>query len=172
LAKAKPQDMDNRRAIANCRRIIADVLAAAGETDEAIESYNAARQALAELVRHNPDVPDYAADLAGVQMNLGDQLRQSGDLPSALDELLAAATALEILCEGESSVPRRQRDLGVALRAAGEVLMDLDRPDEARAKLEASREVLSRLVREQPADPTYAAELKATSDALAELDAI
>jgi serine/threonine-protein kinase len=172
LATAKPHDMEIRRFLANCRRILADVQAAAGDTDKAIENYHLARQSLSELVLRNPDVPEYAADLAGVQMNLGDHLRQKTDLPAALEELQAAAATLTTLSEQETALPRHQRDLGVALRATGEVLLELDRVDEARQRLKASQDVLSRLVREQPADASYAAELKATEDALAELDAI
>ena len=172
LVASTPQDMDNRRRQANARRLIADIQAAAGDDAAAIDSFQQAREALRELVAHNPDVPDFAADLAGVQLNLGAQLQASGDAAGALAEMLAAVETLRTLNERDAPTPQHARDLGVALRACGELLVELDRRDEARTRLEASREVLSRLVREHPANADFAGELKATVDALAEFDAI
>jgi serine/threonine-protein kinase len=172
LAERQSQDLENHRRLALCRRLVAGVKAAAGDADAAIDFYEQARDALEELERRNPDVPDYAADLAGVRMDLGDFLHAQGELRGALVEMSAAVDGLRKLVEREAAVPRRQRDLAVALRAAGEILGALDRRDEARGRLGESKSLLEQLVREHPTDAVYATELQLTAEALAVLDAI
>jgi len=118
-------------------------------------------------------VPEYAADLAGVQMNLAQLLdAEQADAAGALEEMLAAIELLRKLADKATAVPRQRCDLGVALRAAGQLLIKLDRAGEARPPLEESKQLLQDLVREHPGEGAFAAELKLTADALAELDAI
>jgi serine/threonine-protein kinase len=172
LAEASPADFENRRKLAISHRMLGDAQAASGDGESAIESYEIARESLGELVARNPNVPEYAADLAGVRMNLAQQLDQGGDADGALDEMLAAVTLLRKVTATSSSVPRRQADLGVALRAAGQLMGRLDRQDEARAHFEESKRVLQALVREHPGEPSYASELQLTAEAIGELDGI
>ena len=172
LAELDPKDLESRRRMANCLRMLADAKSASSDDEEALASYREARTALAELVLRNPDVPEYAVDLAGVEMNLAVALRSSDDLPGAIAEMSAASEALRRVAGLLSASPRNRRDFGVALRAEGQMLAELDRREEARKRLEESKEVLSKLVREFPGDAANSTELGITVDALRELDAI
>lgn len=172
LADLVPGDLDNRRRLAIAHRILGDVQGAAGDVDAALESHHTARAELERLSANNPDVAAYVADLAGVQMNLAQQLYDTGDRRRALDEVQAAVTALRKLAKREAALPRHHRDLGVALRFAGQLLAEENQVEEARASLEESEELLQALARQYSGESSYAAELKATVDLLAELNAI
>lgn len=172
LAELSPADLENRRKLAISHRMLADALATSGDGEAAIESYERARTALGELAAGNPDVPEYAADLAGVRMNLAQQLDVDGDAAGALAEMLAAVELLRKAAGKPTAPPRRRCDLGVALRAAGQLLARQSQRDEARRHLVQSKEVLERLVREHPGETLYAGELQLTADALGELEGI
>lgn len=172
LAEDGPADLENRRKLAISHRMLADAKAASGDGDSAIQSYELDRAALRELVARNPNVPEFAADLAGVRMNLAQQLDVGGDAKEALEEMLAAVELLEKVTARESSLPRQRADFGVALRAAGQLLGRLDRRDEAREHLEKSKSVLQTLVREHPEEALHASELQLTVDAIGELNGI
>jgi eukaryotic-like serine/threonine-protein kinase len=177
LYKLEPNDLVNRHQLANCRRMIADAKTAQDEPAEedllaAMELYEQAREELRELSVRNPDVPEFAADLAGVRMNLGAQWQATGKLDDALEELSGAVEQLRSLAENHTGVPRYRRDLGVSLRAAGQVLAELDRREEAREWLQESQQVLEKLVREHPQDAGYTEALQETLESLEELDAV
>jgi tetratricopeptide (TPR) repeat protein len=167
-----PGDLGNRRRLAICHRMLGDVRTAAGDADAAIESYHVARDGLGELSRKNPDVPEYAADLAGVRMNLAQLLDASGNSDGAMAEIDSAIEALQGLVDRGAASPRQQCDHAVALRFAGQLLHRANQADKAREQLLQSEALLKELVREHPSDATFAAQLKQTADALAELDAI
>jgi serine/threonine-protein kinase len=171
LAKLEPNDLVNRHQIALCRRMIATAKEV-GDDDEAIELFEQARDELRELSLRNPEVPEYVADLAGIEMNLGARLEAMGQAEAALRELESGAGHLRSLVDQHVAVPRYRRDLGVALYAAGKVLAGLDRRDDARTRLEESKTVLERLVRENPSNVGYGNDLQATLEALEEVDAI
>jgi tetratricopeptide (TPR) repeat protein len=172
LAELEPNDLVNRHQIAICRRMIADAKADGDETDGAVELYEQARNELRDLALRNPDEPEYAADLAGVEMNLGLQLQLMGEHEPALAEFTAASDQLRVLVAKRAAVPRYRRDLGVALRAAGQLLTELDRRDDARRRLAESKAVLEVLVREHPGDEGFAKDLQLTLEALEEADSI
>jgi tetratricopeptide (TPR) repeat protein len=172
LAKMEPNDLVNRHQAANCRRMIADVKAAGNESDAAIELYEQARDELRDLSLRNPNVPEFVADLAGVEMNLGAQLQLQGQLEAALIELTVAGDQLRGLVDKGAAAPRHLRDLGVALRASGQLLVELDRREDARERLTESKTVLEKLVREHPDEEQYATDLQLTIEALDELDAV
>jgi tetratricopeptide (TPR) repeat protein len=172
LADREPQDFDIRRRLALCYRMLGDVLASSSDLDEAVVQYELARDELVPLVERNPDVPDYAADLAGIRMNLGAQRQGQGDLAAALEEMEFAAELLRTITAGAAPTPRYRRDLGVALRATGQILMELDRTDDARERFNESRAILEQLATEHPTEESYATELELTQRVLAELDSI
>ncbi|MCC6492336.1 MAG: protein kinase [Pirellulales bacterium] len=172
LASDTPADLGNRRRLAICLRLVGDLKAADADAEAAIESYQRARDSLGELATQNPSVPQYVADLAGVRMNLAQQLDATGDAPAALREVEAAVDGLRGLSERAAALPRQRCDLGVALRFAGQLEARAGRVDEARSYLAESKQVLQALVREHPGESTFATELQLTADALSELDAI
>ncbi len=170
LVGEAPADFEQQRRLAICQRMLGDVKAASGKGPEAIKSYEQAGGTLAEIAARNPNVPDYAADLAGVRMNLAKQLEDAGDNERAIGEFDAAIDGLRKLVEHQTATPRQRSDFGVALRAEGELLAKLDRKDEALGRLDESKRVLELLVREHPNVPSYAAELKLTSDLFGEVN--
>lgn len=172
IAEKAPEDFENRRKLAVAMRMLADLQAAAGNPEEAVAGFERARAILGELNALNPRVPDYAADLAGVEMNLAMQLDLDGDTDRALESLTAAIERLQKLAAQGDASPRQRGDLAAALRAFGELARKLERVDEARDRLMQSRELLQQLLREHPEDPRYAADLRLTDELLAELDAI
>ena len=84
----------------------------------------------------------------------------------------SAVKLLQKLHDAGEASPRHQGDLGVALRASGELLASIHRTDDARANLYQSQKLLQELVRLYPDEPQFAAELKLTDELLAELDSI
>ena len=172
IADETPEDFENRRRLALCQRMLADVEASSGNAEEAVAAFEQARQTMQELTDRNPSVPEYAADLAGIEMNLGLQLNADGEAAGALASMSAAVDRLRALNVAGAASPRQRADLGVALRAAGELLSKLERIDEARKQLHESEQILQQLVREHPGDARYAAELRLTSELIAELNAI
>ena len=79
IADETPEDFENRRRLALCQRMLADVEASSGNAEEAVAAFEQARQTMQELTDRNPSVPEYAADLAGIEMNLGLQLNADGE---------------------------------------------------------------------------------------------
>jgi len=172
LLELDRNDMANEHRVARCHRILGDVKASADQPEEAIAFYERAQLALEALFVRNPDVPVYLADLAGVYINLGQQLQllqRGSEALAALDE--ASDLLRELVIEFEM-VPRYRRDLGVALRAAGKLLSADGQFDESRRRLKESKTVLEQLVRQHPSEVAYAAELTQTFDALATVDSL
>jgi hypothetical protein len=66
---------------------------------------------------------------------------------------------LQELADYVESVPRYRLDLGIALREGGKILATLGQLDEARAQLENSRSILSRLISEDPANEHFTQQL-------------
>jgi len=169
LVESAPDNMNYPRYLAACQRMLAD-LNSAENHEQAITFYRQAQETLELLHRRNPDVLDYAADLAGVYLNLGWQLQSEGQNEEALKSMQQAAEVLRALAGDVQTVPRYRLDLGIALREAGKILATLGKPQEARSQLEDSRIALSQLVSEDPANEHFTQELALTMDALAGLD--
>lgn len=165
----QPGDIANHSRLASCRRTLADINAAQGDTQAAIDEYQAAAGLMTQLVVRNPSVPSYAVDLAGVRMNLGGLLRVIGDTEEALEQMELAVELLEPT-EGETPSPRRRRDLGVAFREAGRLLVELGEREEGLRRLHQSRDAFKALVREHPGQADYTHELSNTSEAIQEAD--
>lgn len=171
LVDEEPQVWQHRRRLSLVKRLLGDLAAQAGNVDQAVDFYRDARDENEKLVRDNPSVPEYATDLAGVLMNLGALQSQSFDTDRALANFEQAATLLATLASDPDAVPRYQRDLAAAQRAAGQVLAAMGRTDEARERLNASRDVLQGLVRRFPESADYADQLGQTFAAMTALDA-
>lgn len=169
LVESAPDNMNYPRYLAACQRMLAD-LNADEQPEKAITFYRQAQKNLEYLHLRNPDVLDYAADLAGVYLNLGQQLQLQGQTEAALDSMQQGAEVLQELAGHVQSVPRYRLDLGIALRETGKILATLGQLDQARVQLEDSRVTLSRLVSEEPANEHFTQQLGLTMDALAGLE--
>jgi serine/threonine-protein kinase len=170
LHDSAPNDLENTRRLANCRRLIADLRVSAGEAKEAVAIYEQASELLEPLVERNPGVREYAADLAGVDMNLAAAQQELGEIAQAATLANQAVDLLERDFSDAPS-PRQRRDLGVACRSAGQLAALAERRDEAETRLRKAKEILAELVRQFPDDEDFAAELQRTVEALAALGA-
>jgi tetratricopeptide (TPR) repeat protein len=162
--------MNYQHYLAACLRMLGDLKLSERQNEESVSYYRQSQEILEQLSRRNPDVLDYAADLAGVYLNLGVQLQQLGEWDDALVSIDESARLLEALAQQRETVPRYRADLGLAQREAGKLLAAVGRTAEARTRLEQSRTNLSRLVSEDPANESYTAELALTMDAQAGLE--
>lgn len=167
LDKAEPGDVSTLSQLASCHRALAEVYSKQNKLDASVAEYEQAAELMTRLVMRNPEVPAYAVDLAGVRMNLGDLLVVSGEPEEALVEMLGAIELLDVPPE-ESPSARQRRDLGVILREAGRLMIELDQPEEGMQRLARSEQVFKMLIREHPGDPEFTAELSKTSEAILE----
>ena len=171
LLQQDPDDLGNQRRLAACNRMIGDFRAGEGRAEDAVAFYQKAVEVLEPLHLRHPFVPEYAIDLAGAYMQMGEQLRTLDQTDRALAVLTKAVTRLRNLPEESAQVASNARDLGIALRATGQLLRATGRLEEARSQLEESREVLSRLVRADSTDELSLTALDLTLGALAEVEA-
>ncbi|MEN1679953.1 MAG: serine/threonine-protein kinase [Planctomycetota bacterium] len=167
IAEAAPRDAEKRLRLAQTRRLIALVRQSEGDPAAAAEAYRQAADSLRPLMERNPDVVAYAANLAGVQMDLAGQLAGAGDRAAALEEIEAAVASLTRVRDGLT--PQLRRDLAVAYRFWGEQLAAANNPEAAAAKLKQSRDELIDLLEDQPGDDALLGELSKTDAALAEI---
>ena len=170
LSKESPNQMNFRRDLAVCQRMVGDLKAQSDQTEEAIEYYQTAQNALEDLRLRNPDVLEYASNLAGVYMNLGLQLERQTQAEPALLYREQAVELLRELSEEAATVPSYRLDLGIALRAAGNLMAEAGRLQAARTRLQESKTALAKLVSDDPSNEQYAIELGLTIDRLAGLE--
>jgi len=171
LLETDPTDMDHRRKLAACQRMLGELLGQLGDSKQAIEHFARAEAALAELRARNPDVLEFTSDLAGVHTLTGRALGNEGELDDALASLDQAIQLLQGIITQAPAVPRYRLDLGNAQREAGKVLAEAERADQAIVRLEASRTVLAQLVKEAPSNEKYTSALLETNDELARVTA-
>jgi len=169
LLKASPSQLTYKRNLAACHRMLGDLWVLRNSRDQAIESYETAREALEELQTRNPDVLEYSSNLSGVYMNLGLQLKRRGDVEKALQYMEQAVELLRELTEQAAQVPNYRLDLGVALREVGNMLANAGEIELAGDRLQESKSALSKLVSDDPVNEKYSTELGLTIDAIAGL---
>lgn len=172
LLEIEPDDMNNRRKLAVCQRMVGQFQSDVGNSEQAIEYYQRAEETLVELRMRNPDVLEFASDLAGVYQHLGLELTAQSDHQAAIGWLEEAVYLLQELAEQADPVPRFQLDLGECLRELGKLRALVEQPEQAIESLEQSRQVLSELLKQDPTNVDYAAQLQMTSDELARVTAL
>jgi len=171
LLELAPADMNNRRRLAVCHRMVGQLQSNLGNSDKAIEYFERAKLKLAELRMRNPDMLEFASDLAGVYLHLGLELAKLQQIESSLDSLDEASELLYALIEQAETVPRFRLDLGRCLRESGKLLAKAGQSDKAIARFQESTAVLSQLVKAEPSNEKYTSELLETSDELARVTA-
>lgn len=167
LLELDPGDMNNRRKLAVCHRMVGQFQSDVGNAEQAIEYYRRAQQTLEDLRMRNPEILDFASDLAGVYQHLGLELSRQGQNEAALQSLELAVELMQELSEQAESVPVFRLDLGECLRETGKLLAATEQFSAAKERLTESQRVLSELVKEDPTNEDYAAQLQLTSDELA-----
>ena len=167
LLELDPADMNNRRKLAACHRMVGEFQSELGNSATAIQFLRRAEQTLIELRIQNPDMIEFTSDLAGVYQHLGLEQSNQDNNEAAIRSLNEAIELMQQLTEEAPAVPVFRLDLGECLRDAGKLLAATEQFDDAQAKLEASRTILADLVKEDPTAEDYAEQLQATNDELA-----
>ena len=170
LLDSEPNEMSHQRNLALCLRGVADLKISADESAAAVEYLRRAQEILEELQLRNPDVHNYAAELAGVHINLAVQLLQEGQHEQGLAAAERAVALLRDLTQLAETVPAYRLDLGIALRTRGKLLAAAGDKEAARGEFAESKAILSQLLQENPASDLYAEELGLTVTAAEELD--
>ena len=171
LLQLDPADMNNLRKLAVCHRMVGQLKSDLGDSDKAIEYYERAEQTLAELRLRNPEMLEFASDLAGVYLHLGLELAKQQQAEPAVDALDEAIDLLHELIKQAETVPQFRLDLGRCLRESAKLLATANQPDEAIARLQESTAVLSQLVKTEPSNEKYTSELQQSNDELARVTA-
>lgn len=165
VVERDPADLDNRRLLSICYRLLGDLLSTS-DVAAAREWYGKARSRLKPLADQNPDVIDYQADLAGLELNRGYLDSDDGQSTAAVAAFSAATEILTPLGTGQDALPRYRRDLAVALRALGSEQIVAGLRDQGIANLQRSRDEFTQLSKDFPDDPDYAQQLQEIAEAL------
>lgn len=147
-----PRDFPTQQRLATCYRMLADRLLAVPDLPQAIEHYNDARSILDVLAIRNPDIPEFSAALAAVQLNLSEAARRHGQPQAAMSELQGAIELFAALATSYQEIPDYRRNLAISLRAMAAIQTDQGSLDEASQNLRAAKSLLEGLLKELPQD--------------------
>jgi tetratricopeptide (TPR) repeat protein len=117
---------------------------------------------LKNLRIRNPDVLEYMAELAGVELNVAEQHLSQKQSEQAIDILNQAEKKLSQLVKREPDSPRYQRDLAAARRTRAKIHVGGQQYLQALQELGQARQILEDLVQRYPTDEDYADQLKQT----------
>jgi tetratricopeptide (TPR) repeat protein len=112
-----------------------------------------------ELVRDFPDVPGYRRNLAIDYLNLGGQLKATGDEGEGDRSLRKALEIYQTLLNQFPSVPSYRQEMAQGLHYFGDSLRWRDRIQEALPMLRQSSDLIGRLVKEFPRNASYRKDL-------------
>lgn len=167
LRKDEPHEMSHQRNLALCLRGEADLKASSNESAAAIDYFQQALELLEGLKLRNPEVHSYAFELAGVYINLASQLQAQEEYVAGITAAQRGVNLLVELTSLADSMPTYRRDLGIAHRLLGDLLLAHGDAVAAEQELLASKAVFSQLLSENPGNEMYAKELGLTMDRLA-----
>jgi serine/threonine-protein kinase len=159
-----PRDAANEQRLATCYRLLADRRLAIPDIAGAADYYEKARARLDTLTIRNPDVPDFAAALASVYLNLAEAERRREQPKVALPALQSAAQILGKLVSTEDGASKYRLDFAVTLRTLAEIQIELDQSDAARRNLVAAQEQLAKLAEQHSDDEDVARQLAEITD--------
>ncbi len=171
LLELDPADMNNRRKLAVCHRMVGQFQSDVGDSEKAIEYLQRAKQTLIELRFQNPDILEFTSDLAGVYRHLGLELANQQDNEAAIGSLDQAIELMRELTDLAPSVTSFQLDLGESLREAGKLYAAAEQFESAKERLEQSQVVFSELVKSDPTNEDFGTNLQITNDELARVSA-
>jgi tetratricopeptide (TPR) repeat protein len=154
LVDAHPSDRAYQRALAETHDAFAIFLMSTGKLAEGMAERRKAR-ALWLAAPADPSDWEGQAALALSYGNIGGTYSRVDLLPEALESLEAGLAIYQRLLDANPSVTKFQEESSVYGLVAGEVLMKLGRPVEARAALERSRDMHKRLVELNPGGVYY-----------------
>lgn len=165
VVQRDPADLENRRLLSICYRLLGD-LASVDDVAAARSWYEKARARLKPLAEQNPEVVDYQADLAGLELNRGYLDSDDGKSEAAIVAFAEACRLFAPLGEAASALPRHRRNLAMAWRALGAEQVQAGQREMGLANLRRARDELQKLMTEFPDDPDYAQQLQEVNDAI------
>ena len=162
LVKLQPQDMTLQYDLAVGYRLLGDLRAKEGASEESNAAYAQSIDTLTRLVERNPDVAEYASVLAGFYMNFGSRQKATESLAS----FEQARDLLQALVDKYPDNPQFRRDLAVTHRSLAGLESAAGHADKAKAYLKSSLDALIALVKQFPANAEYASQLAETQAAI------
>jgi eukaryotic-like serine/threonine-protein kinase len=138
---------------------VGDMLSATGDTNGALEQRRLAAALMERLAAANPDDQDHVRQLGISYFKLGNQLGNPnypnvGDTAGALDQLRRAADVFRSATARYPSNATIRRNLAIADSAVSDVLLALDRRDEALATQRQALATFESLAAADPANAT------------------
>jgi tetratricopeptide (TPR) repeat protein len=149
--------------------ILADMDAAQGARQRAMQGYRAAAAYLLRAMKAEPHNVSRQRDFARSQERIGDLLAAQGDWPGALDRFRKSLGIRAYLAKQDPAGPERQRDLLRHHRKIGEILTARGDVEGAVQSYRAAHAILEKLSAEAPADLECRFELAASFERLAAL---
>ncbi len=151
LARVNPLDQKARQQVADCARLQADVKFSAGNLEDALPLYQAARPIMQSLAEKNPSVPDYQVGLAEIYISLGELEYARGGSEENMLGLFEKAHALLLqLGNRRLEHPRYCSDYIVTLAALYRMHPDAARRRETLGELKQFRDELAQAVEQSP----------------------
>jgi tetratricopeptide (TPR) repeat protein len=156
LVAKDPGRAEWRRLAANAAAHAAEVLFWAGEIPRAVELAHAAIEATAKLAAAEPDNNGLHTDLIRLYMDLGDSLRQRGDLDEAEKAYHAWLAEAEARARREPNNPDWQRLLAFGHQRLADDFMIREQPEEAAKEYRIEADIGERLLAADPGNGLYA----------------
>lgn len=148
IERLTPGTLGNRLALARTRISVADVATSAARAQDALDHYEQA----AAMLEAMPDTELAVLDtLSFVYGRLGHTLRNMGRNEEALERFLLSLGFAERIMERDPE-SKDYRSVGVALNEAGQTLIRLGRPGEAREYLERAMRIRAEAAANEPHD--------------------
>ncbi len=166
LVLSNPTDLMNLHRQAICRRLLADLLFASGQFEEAASLNAAAFDQSSELVRANPSVVEFRVNLARILISQAQTLLHQDQVPTALSGFAAAIQHLDGILEGNVALADVRRDYIKTRQMVAASLYETGRPEEAIAELEGLRTRLLQFLRHLPDDAQLPVQIEQTERAL------
>lgn len=127
--------------------------------DEALETYEKALDAGSELLKTNPENPDYQHYMGTTLSNTGNLLRSKGESPRAVEYYIRAREIYTNLLAKEPENVIFRSAAGENLNNYAALLTEMGSVEEACKVLNQVIELYEKLLEEKPDNPGYQAEL-------------
>lgn len=146
-----PADLMNQYHLVLCQRVLGDVESVTGDRS-AENTYRNALTRLERLVRQNPTVLAYRAEMARAYMNVGLLYNEEGKQAEAIAALLRASELLEQVDIQCPDTPDYERNLAVTLYAVAELEISLSKDVAAKEHYERAKVQFEELLMKFPDD--------------------
>ncbi len=150
LTDAAPGDRDVQRSWAVMLDEFGDTYFAAGDSSEALKSYEASLAIQRRLVEVDPRNPDWQRDLSLSLDRIGDAKAATGDTAGARDAYAEALKLVQAQARENPDNAERQRDLSVSLERMGDLDVKAGDNGKALATYSQALAIVQRLAEKDP----------------------